>query len=151
MNRTQRRQAERKERRGIVYSERIVPLPALLDEFTVFDMPQSIIDQLTNGTIDAADDVPVFRDNRGEWCEVVPALEGWLFTWKKINSALDLDLHFDAMELLASRLGKNLWLNPPHIEMAAKELQSCRYAFRTADRKEISRIAKTAQIQILME
>jgi len=85
MNRTQRRLAERNERRGTVYTERVKPLPALLDEFTVFDMPQTIIDQLKNGAIDAAN-----------------------------------------------------------------ELQSCRVAFRLADRKAIASIARTAQIQIYL-
>jgi hypothetical protein len=151
MNRTQRRQAERNERRGISYSERIVPLPALLDEFTVFDMPQSIIDQLTSGAIDAADGVPVFRDNSGQWCEVVPALEGWLLTWRKLNAELNLQLSFYSFTLLSNRLEKGELIDAIHIINAACELRACRHAFRSADRKKIVSIAKTAQIQILME
>lgn len=151
MNRTQRRQAERNQRRGIVYSERIVPLPSLLDEFTVFDMPQSIIDQLTAGAIDAADGVPVFRDNTGSWCEVVPALQGWLFTWRKINIALNLGLSFYSFTLLSNRLNKGELIDAMHIINAALELRHCRHAFRTANRQQIVSLAKTAQIQILME
>jgi len=99
MNRTQRRQADRNARRNITHTERIVPLPALLDEFTVFDMPQSIINQLLNGAIDCANDVPVFRDNSGQWCEVLPALEGWLFTWRKLDEELNLHLSFYSIAL----------------------------------------------------
>lgn len=151
MNRTQRRQSERNVRRGISYSERIVPLPALLDEFTVFDMPQSIIDQLAAGSIDAADGVPVFRDNTGGWCEVVPALEGWLFTWRKISAALDLGLLFYSFTLLSNRLHLGELIEAIHIDNAAVELAFCRRAFRTANRQKIVSLAKTAQIQILME
>ena len=148
MNRTQRRQAERNERRGKVYTERVKPLPALLDEFTVFDMPQTIIDQLKNGAIDAAGDTPVFRDNTCNLCEVVPALEGWLFTWKKINSGLNLYLSFYSLDLLSKCLAKGELIDERYISNAANELQSCRVAFRLADRKAIASIARTAQIQI---
>jgi hypothetical protein len=150
MNRNQRRQAQRDSNRGISRQERIVPLPALLDEFTVFDMPQSIIDQLVNGAIDTADDVPVFRDNSGQWCEVLPALEGWLYTWRKINAELNLSLSFYYLTLMANRLAKGEMLHQRHIEHGAKELFDCRIAFRSADRKSIVSIAKTAQFQILL-
>lgn len=149
-NRAQRRQAEKNIRRGITHTERVVPLPALLDEFTVFDMPQSIIDQLQNGSIDCADNVPVFRDNTGQWCEVLPALEGWLFTWRKINTELSLGISFYYLTLLANRLSKGEFLHPKHIEHSANELLACRVAFRAADRKQIVSIAKTAQLQILL-
>lgn len=150
MNRAQRRQAEKNIRRGITLTERVVPLPALLDEFTVFDMPQSIIDQLKNGSIDCANDVPVFRDNTGQWTEVLPALQGWLFTWRKIRDELNLNLFFGNISLIARCLAKNLTFHPQYIESAAEELHACRLAFRTADRKEIVRIAKNAQLQILL-
>ena len=150
MNRAQRRQADRNARRGINHTERIVPLPALLDEFTVFDMPQSIIDQLLNGAIDCANDVPVFRDNSGQWCEVLPALEGWLFTWQKINKELYLYLSFYSLALVAECLQKGEFIYEGYVKNAARELQHCREAFRTADRKEIVRIAKNAQLQILL-
>ena len=150
LNRAQRRQAEKNARRGIVHTERIVPLPAMLDEFTVFDMPQSIIEQLKNGAIDTAEDVPVFRDNSGQWCEVVPALEGWLFTWRKINTELSLGLSFYYLTLLSNRLSKGEFLHPKHIEHSTNELMACRVAFRKADRKKIVSIAKTAQLQILL-
>jgi len=127
-----------------------VPLPALLDEFTVFDMPQSIIDQLKNGAIDCADDVPVFRDNTGQWCEVLPALNGWIFTWKKINTELNLNLSFRHFETLSTRLENDVPLDNLHIRCCIAELNACRVAFRAADRKQIVSIAKTAQLQILL-
>ncbi len=150
MNRAQRRQAEKNTRRGITHTERIVPLPALLDEFTVFDMPQTIIDQLLNGAIDCADDVPVFRDNSGQWTEVLPALEGWLFTWKKLNDELNLNLSFYSLTLISECLQKSEFIFEGYVKNAALELQRCREAFRTADRKEIVRISKIAQLQILL-
>jgi len=150
MNRTQRRKTERNARRGIIYGDRVVLLPALLDEFTVFDMPQSIIDQLLNGAIDCANDVPVFRDNSGQWCEVLPALEGWLFTWRKLDEELNLHLSFYSIALISECLQKNQFIFEGYVKNAASELQRCREAFRTADRKEISRISKIAQLQILL-
>jgi hypothetical protein len=152
MNRTQRRQAERNERRGKVYTERVVPLPALLDEFTVFDIPQSIFDQIKNGQIDAVNDVPVFRDNTGELCEVVPALEGWIFTWEKIAKELGVSmLAFTSMRILLNKLNAGAMLSVIDIAAASCELAQCRGVFRKADRSKLMSIAKTAQLQILLE
>ena len=150
MNRAQRRQAEKNIRRGITHTERVVPLPALLDEFTVFDMPQSIIDQLQNGSIDCANDVPVFRDNTGQWVEVVPALDGYIFTWQKISDELNLNLSLHYLKLLLSCLSKGYFFQSLYVDKSAEELQACRIAFRSADRKEIVRISKNAQLQILL-
>lgn len=88
MNRELRRKLERDERRGKIHKERVVPLPAAFDEFTVFDMPQSILDQISNGSIDAIQGVPVFRDNTGVWTELMPALEGWIYQSRLINRCL---------------------------------------------------------------
>lgn len=151
MNRASKRALERDMKRGINRHDRIVPLPALLDEFTVFDMPQSIIDQLANGCVDAVDDIPVFRDNTGQWCEIAPALEGWIFTWCKINVDLNLNLSLNNMVILANRLNIGELIGSNHIDNAKKELMACRLAFRSADRQRIVRIAKIAQLQILME
>lgn len=150
MNRTQRRQAEKNTRRGVTHTQRVVPLPALLDEFTVFDMPQSILDQLTNGCIDSIDDIPVFRDNTGQWCEIAPALEGWIYTWAKINDDLNLNLSLNNMVILANRLNIGELIGSNHIDNAKNELTACRLAFRKSDRQQIVQIAKNAQIQILL-
>jgi len=150
MNRAQRRLAEKNTRRGITYTERVVPLPTLFDEFTVFDMPQSILDQLKNGSIDCANDVPVFRDNTGQWTEVLPALKGWLYTWEKISTELNLSLSFHFFKMLSTRLEHGVLLDHLHIKCCIGELYACRLAFRIADRKEIVRISKIAQLQILL-
>ncbi len=46
MNRAQRRQAERNDRRGIVYTPKVLPVPAIFDEFNVFDFPQMMLQNL---------------------------------------------------------------------------------------------------------
>ncbi|MDP3322675.1 MAG: hypothetical protein Q8S71_03910 [Hydrogenophaga sp.] len=151
MNRAQRRQAERNNKRGIVQTERVIPLPALLDEFAVFDLPQCIFDQLKNGQIDAANDVPVFRDNTGELCEVVPALDGWIFTWEKIAQALGIKmLAFTSMRIVLSKLNSGAMLSVINIAAAHCELAQCRAVFRKADRAKLMSVAKTAQIQLIL-
>lgn len=151
MNRAQRRQAERNVRRGKVYTERVVPLPALLDEFTVFDMPQSILDQLSNGSVDSVNNNPVFRDNTGQFCEVVPAMEGWIFTWKKIQQNMAEKLDLEPLQIVCNRLKYDMKLTMHHIHQAQEALDHCREFFRNGNRAEIASIAKTAQIQILIE
>jgi len=60
MNRAQRRQAERNDRRGIVYTPKVLPVPAIFDEFNVFDFPQMMLQKLENGEIEAVQGTPVF-------------------------------------------------------------------------------------------
>jgi hypothetical protein len=151
MNRAQRRQVEREKRRGIDRTERVISLPPLLDEFTVFDVPQRILDQISNGSIDAVQGVPVFRDNEGVLNEVTPALSGWIFTWQKISEEHSLNLYLSNLDAICKRLNVNMPLTALMVEYAGLELNACRAAFRKVDRKALMATAKTAQIQIMME
>jgi len=151
MNRTQRRQAERNERRGKVYAERVVPLPALLDEFTVFDMPQTILEQISHGSVDSIQGVPVFRDNAGIWTEITPSLSGWIFTWQKLNRDLHLELNLNPLRTICARLENNVPVTKENIKNALACLDQCRKAFRASDRQKIVSVAKTAQLQILLD
>jgi hypothetical protein len=151
MNRSLKRQLERDFRRGITRTDRVVPLPSLIDEFTVFDIPQRIFDQLSNGAIDAVESVPVFRDNTGVLTEVVPALTGWIFTWQKINDDLALNLNLGDLALVCTALEKNTLITQQNIVDAKLALDACRQTFRICDRKEVMSIAKTAQLQIMLD
>lgn len=151
MNRTQRRQAERNARRGISYAERVIPLPPLVDEFTIFDIPQSILTQISHGAIDSMQGVPVFRDNTGEWCEVTPALAGWIFTWEKLNAELELRLDLSPLNIICKRLQSFTPITRENIGNALLCLDACRMAFRTNDRQRIAYISKNAQIQLYLE
>ncbi len=150
MNRQLRRKLERDERRGKIHKERVVPLPAAFDEFTVFNMPQTILDQISNGSIDAIQGVPVFRDNTGVWTEIVPALEGWIFTWQMIKEKLQLQIDLLPLTIINKRLNSNTPITHENIKAAQKSLLQCRLAFRSSNRQQIVSIAKTAQISILM-
>lgn len=150
MNRQLRRQLERNQRRGKVHQDRVVPLPALLDEFTVFDMPQSILDQISHGAVDSIQGIPVFRDNAGVWTEISPSLSGWIFTWEKLNNELMLQLDLSALKTVCMRLQNNVPITQKNIKNALACLDSCRKAFRKSDRQKIVSVAKTAQLQILL-
>lgn len=150
MNRSQKRQVARDMKRGINRTERIVPLPSLLDEFTVFDMPQQMLDQLSSGSINAAGDTPIFRDNSGDICEIVPALEGWIFTWEKIQEKSAEKLDLEPLKIVCNRLKYDMKLTNLHIELAQDALDRCREYFRSGNRQEIASIARTAQIQIIL-
>lgn len=151
MNRAARRQSERSARRGINHAERVIPLPRLLDEFTIFDIPQSILTQISHGAIDSIQGVPVFRDNTGEWCEVTPALAGWIFTWEKLNVELNLKLDLTPLTIICKRLQNYTPITRENIGNALLCLDACRAAFRHNDRQRIASISKNAQIQLYLE
>lgn len=151
MNRTERRQAERNQRRGKIYTERIVPLPSLFDEFTVFDMPQTMLDKLLNGEIEAVQGVPVFYDNEGKLNEICPALQGWIFTWQHINEKLNAGINLAPLQRINNKLNAASPITMNEVIAARVSLDTMRKFFRSADRKAITDITKTAQIALLME
>lgn len=151
MNRKQRRQAERDTQRGIDRSEKIVSLPPAIDEFTIFDIPQTILDRCQAGEIEAAAGVPIFRDNTGSWNEVCPALDGWIFTWQRISDVMQLQLDLDPLRRLHKKLDRSMPITESDVQAAQTALYATRLAFRRNDRKRIASLAKDAQIAILME
>jgi len=148
INRAQRRAMLRNKQK---LSERLVPLPALLDEFTIFDMPQTIMEKLRNGEIEAYQGRPVFRDNTGTLCEICPALSGWIFTWQRINDELGLNINLEPLGKLHNKLQADMPLQPADVDAADATLKIMRQVFRASDRNRIASIAKTAQIAILIE
>jgi hypothetical protein len=148
LNRAERRALAKGKRQQ---PERIVPLPKILDEFTVFDMAQTIIDKISHGEIEAYQGRPVFRDNTGTLCEVCPALAGWIDTWHSINDRLGTNINLTPLEKLLKRLHNSVPITEAEIHAAADTLNSMRLVFRASDRKVISSIARTAQIKILLE
>jgi hypothetical protein len=153
MSRHLRRQLERDQRRGINRSDRVVALPSLLDEFTVFDMPQRILDQISNDSLDAQGGVPVFKDGSGIWMQVVPAFEGWIFTWRELDQKLNLGIaaEIDALDAINKCLHYAMPITEEKISIARTALKECRLAFRATNRQQIASIAKTSQIKILLE
>lgn len=151
MNRTQRRQAERDARRGKVYHERVVPLPALLDEFTVFDMPQTMLDKLINGEIESVHGVPVFYDNEGGLNEICPALQGWIYTWQRINEKLNANIDLAPLQCINNKLNADSIITMNEVMAARQSLDGMRKFFRSTDRKAVCEITKTAQIAMLLE
>ena len=151
MSRTLRRLAERNQRRGINHAPKVLPLPPLFDEFTVFDFPQIMLDKLTNGEIEAVQGVPVFYDNHGVLTEICPALEGWIFTWHRINEKLNGNLNLKPLERINNKMRLASPITPDEVILARLCLDNMRKFFRTADRKAICEISKTAQIAILIQ
>lgn len=151
MSRALRRQAERDQRRGITHTPKVLPLPPLFDEFTVFDFPQIMLDKLINGEIEAVQGVPVFYDNHGVLTEICPALEGWIFTWHHINEKLNGHLNLSPLERINNKMRLASPITPNELMQARLCLDNMRKFFRAADRKAICEISKTAQIAILME
>jgi hypothetical protein len=117
LNRAQRRAAKYRK----PSYEREVPLPSLIDEFTIFDIPERILKEIANDAVSTMDDVPHFQDNTGTWRETAPCLGGWI-------STIPEETAFKARQ----------------------ELEACRVMFRTNPRKEIQSIAKSAQVGIML-
>lgn len=147
MNRQQRR-AEK--HRKFQY-ERTIPLPRMLDEWTIFDCPQRIINTILTGEVPSIMGKPVFLDNQGDWCEVCPALSGWIFTWQRIIDRLGHNASLIALGKLHNKLQADMPLQTSDVHQALDELNILRNIFRQTDRQLIKSIAQDAQIAIFMQ
>jgi hypothetical protein len=147
MNRAMRRALKHGKRQQ---PEKVVPLPALLDEFTIFDIPERILQKLQNGEIEALQGRPVFIDNTGELQEVCPALEGWIFTWQRISDQMGLNLNIAPLGKLHNKLQACMLLTPRDVMEGQAALASIRNVYRMIDREQLRSIAKDSQIMILM-
>jgi hypothetical protein len=68
LNRAQRRAAKYKRPQ----TDKVISLTPLIDEFTIFDTPQRILDEIASDRLSInQDDVPVFIDNSGHWQEAI--------------------------------------------------------------------------------
>jgi hypothetical protein len=146
LNRAQRRAAKYRK----PSYEREVPLPSLIDEFTIFDIPERILKEIANDAVSTMDDVPHFQDNTGTWRETAPCLGGWISTWAHIAKQLDKPLELGAMRAIRDALDKGETIPEETAFKARQELEACRVMFRTNPRKEIQSIAKSAQVGIML-
>lgn len=147
MNRAQRRAAVHRRPQY----DNVINLPPLIDEWTVFDCPDRILKKVASGEIESIQGVPVFLDNVGEWCQVCPALSGWIFTWQKIIQELHIDYSMAPLGKIHNKLQANMPCTQQDITEALATLDGLRMVFRSVDRKKIKQIAQDAQIAIFLE
>lgn len=147
MNRSMRRAEKHKKK----VSDVIISLPPMIDEWTVFDIPTRILQSLATGEINAVNGKPVCLDNEGNWCEICPALSGWIFTWQHIGQKMSLNIELSAMVKLHNKLQASMPMQINDVQAAQHEMNELRTFFRKSDRKRIKELAQQAQILILME
>ena len=148
MNRAMRRLAGRQKPIG---PGQIMPLPSLLDEWTVFNGVTTMLHKLASGEIEAINGKPVFRGEKGEWCEVCPALSGWISCWERFDRVLDLQLVQDPLAKLHNKLHYGTPLTHADIEAAQEVVSQQRKLFRKLDRSRLAELAKTEQIALYLE
>lgn len=142
MNRAQRRASKKK-----AVGARIIPLPAMLDEFIVFGPPQELMDAIHDGQLNTIDDKPVFRGADGQWTEICPALAGWIYTWKQLDPSNPLtNLTQLNHDLYSGRI-----ITQETYRNARDELKKCREYWRTADREKMRETARVCQIRLLLD
>lgn len=128
---------------------KVVSLPALLDEFTVFDHIDTMLMKIGNGYIESVQGVPVFRTNEGKLMQVCPALQGWIETWQMINEKLSLVIPVQHLQKVCNKLHYSTVITERDLNLAKATNAMCKAVFRQ-HRKEITEIAKLAQFKILL-
>lgn len=139
--------------------ERVIPLPKLLDEFTVFDPLERLMIALEHNTL-SADDNNKFTMTfiNGTPSQVAEVLAGWNFTWEKIIRDLSLTCDISALKTIVTKLHaletdetSTQYLTIDDISLARSALSRLKIIFRSTARDKLQSIAKTAQIAIFLQ
>lgn len=146
MNRAQRRAAERAKPQEY----RTVPLPKMLDEFTVFNDLERMLEKIEHGEIEHANGKPIMMASNGEWYEVVPALNGWISAWKMFDQKFQLHHDLSALVRLANCLDHGVLIQIGLLKSAKAVIAEQRRLFRLIPRDQIASAARTKQIALMM-
>lgn len=126
-------------------------LPKILDEFAIFSDIDRIMQKLEHGEIEHANGRPIFLSATGEWCEVVPALNGWISVWKRYDQQFALQHDLSPLVRVCNKLNFNSPLTPAQVQAAKDTISAQRKLFKRLNRDEIASAARTEQTAILLE
>lgn len=130
------------------YRPRASIYPDLHDVGLIFRPIHRLFDQLRQGEIDSARGKPLFLDWQGQWCEVVPALEGWADCWERISAGERLGLSLAAVRRLAKLLEYDVPMTEQQIEAAWQEVLATQHATMRVTRRALGGYMRTEQIAI---
>lgn len=147
MNRAMRRAAANA--KPIEYQR--VPLPSLVDEFTVFNDIERVLQKIEHGEIEHSNGRPVMMAGDGGWYEIVPALNGWISAWKKFNTKFQLGHDVGTLVRLCNCLEYASPISHSLLKAAQEVLLEQRRLFRSIPRSELASAARTEQIRIFLE
>ena len=141
--------ANKKPRRP--YTPRASIYPDLHDVGLIFRPIHHLFAQLREGEVDSARGAPIFKDWQGQWCEVVPALEGWSECWIRIAAGEGIDLPMVAVRKLASRLKYDVPMQPDDVAAAMVEIMACQRATLKIPRRTMGEYMRTEQVAIELD
>lgn len=136
---------------GRAYRPRQSDYPTLIDIGRVFRPVMTVFNQLREGAVFSAKGVPIFKDWTGEWCEIVPALEGWCDCWERIANGEGFDLDLSPARKLSKRLKFDVPLQPEEVDAAYSVMARCQGLMLRVTRARLAGYMRTEQIQIEMD
>lgn len=130
------------------YRPRVSLYPTIEDAALVFKPVRVLFDQLRQGEVDSAKGCPIFKDWLGQWCEIVPALEGWADCWQRVSDGEGLGFNMAATRRVARYLAKDVPLTEEMVDEAWAEVLACQRATLRIERRKLGRYMKDEQIAI---
>lgn len=108
---------------------------------------RSMFDLLQAGEVFESEGQPVMRmpehgDSDAEWCEIAPAIRGWIDIWAR----LDAGIKTTHLAYLADRLEAEKEITPRLIEQARAQFESCVSAMPGIEPGRITQAISTTQI-----
>ena len=148
MNRQMRRIAARQRE---YKAPTVVPVPALFDEFAVFNDLERVLEKIEHGEIEHANGQPVMMAGDGHWYEIIPALNGWISAWKAFDIKFHLNHDLSALVRLSNCLNYATPIQHSLLDSAKQVLREQRRLFRMIPRDALASAARTEQIRLFLE
>lgn len=133
------------------YRPRASLYPDLHDVGMIFRPIHRLFDQLREGEVDSAQGRPIFLDWTGTWCDVVPALDGWVGCWKRITAGEGVEVDLSAVSKLARYLDNGVPLTEDMVDQAWQQIMVTQRLTMKITRKALGDYMRTEQIAIELE
>ena len=130
------------------YRPRFSVYPDLHDVGLIFRPIHHLFDQLRQGEVDSAQGKPIFKDWHGQWCEVVPALDGWVGCWARIAAGERITIDLSAVTKLARCLEYGMPMTPEQVENAWQQIMVTQRLTLKIPRRTMGKYMRDEQIQV---
>lgn len=148
MNRTLRRAMERSKPKAQPY--RPIRIPKIILQDRDFSQIELLMMKLAKGELEFEDGHYVMTAMDGERYCVVAALEGWIEHWKRAAAHAGQEYDDGALVRLKNRLDNGMLLTEQLIAEARQVVAAQLRLYQAMPAAEISSVATTTQIKLLM-
>lgn len=132
----------------------VVNLPRLDAVYMVFGPIYEVFDKIESGEIECDKGEPVFRDFKdyqGEWCELAPAIHGWVDCWDRLCAGEGIEFDSTPLKKVAVKLENGVPITIEEAQAGRRTVDLTKRIFMATPVDVIESYTKTELIQMQVD